>query len=83
MTLRLVSENPEPVIAIQFAEQARKFADALEAGEYGEVERIALVVEYDGGLTTEAWGARVNPYDLMGLFEGAKLFTFADSVDDE
>ncbi len=81
MTLRLVSENPKPVTTnAQIAEIARAFADDVGAGKYGDVSRIALAIEYDGGLETQGWGEEIEPFHMMGLFEAAKMFVFADNI---
>jgi hypothetical protein len=81
MTLRLVSDNEAPILPI--AEEAREFAADLEAGKLGSVTRVAIIIEYDGGLQTEGWGEHISPIELMGLFEAGKLLTFAENVPDE
>jgi hypothetical protein len=81
MTLRLVSDNEAPILPI--AEQAREFADELEAGKFGVVTRVAIVIEFEGGLRTEGWGDHCSPIELMGLFEAGKLLTFAENVPDD
>jgi hypothetical protein len=60
---------------------ARRFADDLDAGEYGTVERTVVVVQHeDGSLVILGWGENSSAYELMGLFEAAKLRVFADDV---
>lgn len=59
---------------------ARRFADQLDAGEYGEVVRTLTVVETDTGLVILGWGENVTAYEMMGIFEAAKLRVFADDV---
>lgn len=81
MTLRLVSDNEAPILPI--AEEAREFIADLEAGKLGDVTRVAVVIEYDGGLTTTGWGDHISPIELMGLFEAGKLLTFAENVPDD
>lgn len=66
------------------ANMARGFADDLEAGEHGDALRAILLVQGDdGSLLTFGWGENTSPYELMGLFEAAKLRVFADDLVDD
>ncbi len=82
MTLRLVSDNekPTPDFIKKIAEQARAFADELEAGTHGNVIRIVLAIEFEGGLDVEGWGDHRSPFEMMGLFDAAKMMTFANAL---
>lgn len=82
MTLRLVSDNPAPAKPIgEYADSLRVLADKLEAGEFGEVTHLATVIEYDGGLEIAEAGERCSVHLLMGMFEAAKLMSFADAIE--
>lgn len=78
MTLRLVSENEHPAKP-SLLTMLRSFTDELGRGEWGEIERISLVLEYDGGLTTHCLG-EISDIEQMGMFEAAKLMVFADAA---
>lgn len=78
-----VSELPIRNLS-DIANMARGFADDLEAGEHGDLERAVLIIQHeDGTLTTFGWGENTSPYELMGIFEAAKLRVFADDLVDE
>ena len=82
MILQLVSDNTQPKSSLAYADQLRVLADRIEAGEFEDVSRIALAIEFDGGLSIEAFGESCDPHAMMGLFEAAKLMTFAEAMDD-
>ena len=82
MTLRLVSDNDKPICSSAFADSLREIADRVEAGEFGDLSRIAMAIEFDGGLQIEAMGEHCDAHALMGLFEAGKLLTFAEAMDD-
>jgi len=82
MTLKLVS-NVEELGVYNFqdiADCARRFADQLEAGEQGDPFRVVIVTQSDIGIGIGVWGENTSPYELMGLFEAAKLRVFADDA---
>ena len=81
MTLRLVTDNPEPVCSSDFADGLRALADRVRAGEFGDVLRIAMAIDFDGGLTVEALGSD-DPFSIMGLLDAARMMTFAEALDD-
>ena len=61
----------------------RRMADQVEAGEHGDlVSIISLVVRADG-MTIHSHGEAISHYELMGLFEAAKLRVFADDAIDD
>jgi hypothetical protein len=83
VTLKLVSDNVEQLQVYNFqdlAACARRFADQLEAGEQGNPFRIILLSQSDDGLAISGWGESFSAYELMGLFEAAKLRVFADDA---
>lgn len=86
MTLKLVSDNPEPqparVPLLEYANTLRALADKIEAGDCGDVTHLATVIEYDGGLEICEAGERSSVHLLMGMFEAAKLMAFAEAMDD-
>ena len=58
----------------------RRMADMVDAGDYGEViSMITLAIRPDG-MTICPHGEAMSHYELMGLFEAAKLRVFADDV---
>jgi hypothetical protein len=81
--LRLVS-NVETIPVgnlMDIGGMARRFAEDTDKGEYGEVERTVVVVQRtDGSLVILGWGENSSAYELMGLFEAAKLRVFADDA---
>lgn len=65
-------------------QMARGFADDIDAGEWHEIHRAVVIVQHeDGSLSLLGWGENTSPYELMGLFEAAKLQSFADHVSDD
>jgi hypothetical protein len=82
VTLRLVGENVAELPVgnlMDVAAMARRFADDLDAGKWGEVSRVIVIVE-NGGMPILGWGENTSPYELMGMFESAKLRVFADDI---
>lgn len=81
MTLRLVSDNVTEIPVgnlMDIADMARRYASDLE---YGEVERTVVITQLaDGSLNILGWGENTTAYELMGLFEAAKLRVFADDA---
>lgn len=85
MTLRLVVENDEPGTADygDIPAMLRQYAAEIETGQYGEVFRAVMVMELTDGIATLGCGEDPTPYELMGLFEAAKLRVFADDLTDD
>ena len=65
------------------AGMARRFADQIEAGEYSGPTRAIVIVDRDDGLTVLSWGQGLSAYELMGIFEAAKLNVFAEDLADD
>jgi hypothetical protein len=83
VTLKLVSDNVSELPVdnlMDIGDMARRFADDIDAGEYGEVVRTVTVIECDRGLVILGWSENTTSYELMGLFEAAKLRVFADDA---
>lgn len=86
VTLRLVSDNPEPTAPdySNIPEMLRQYAAEIEAGQYGDTNLAVLVMlDVDDALTIVGCGEDPTPIELMGLFEAAKLQSFADHVSDD
>lgn len=83
--LRLVSDNhdPEGPDYANIAEMLRQYAGELEKGVYGEVFSVVVVLECAARPIILGCGEEPTPYELMGIFEAAKLQAFADHVVDE
>lgn len=84
MTLKLVSDNVTELPVgnlMDIGGMARRYADDIDRGEYGDVERAVVITQLsDGSLNIMGWGENTNAYELMGLFEAAKLRVFADDA---
>ena len=66
------------------ADMARRFADNIDAGKWGQIGRVIVIVEHENSMVIMPWGENTGPYELMGMFEAAKLRVFADDlIDDE
>jgi hypothetical protein len=89
VTLKLVSDNTVELPVgnlMDIGGMARRFADDAEAGDHGDILRTVVVVQNeDGALRILGWGENTSSFELMGLFEAAKLRVFADDLihDDE
>lgn len=60
---------------------ARELASRLDAGEFGEVTTVVTLVASADGLSIHSWGHAPSGYELMGMFECAKLQCFAADAD--
>ena len=54
------------------AASARRFADALDAGEYGETNSAVVVIDCPDQLWIEHWGETVSNYTAIGILETGK-----------
>ena len=82
MSLRLVSDNVSelPIVNLQdFAANLRLLAETVEAGK-AEARSAIIVVVREDGLAIHVTGEACSNYELMGLFEAAKLRVFADDM---
>lgn len=73
---------PAPNLA-NIPAMARKFADDLEAGKYGDVSAAVLVIHRpSGGVASFGWGDIDDRYAVIGMLEAAKHSHAADMVDE-
>lgn len=79
---RLAVDNvtPLPVTNLMdLAANVRLLADTIENGKH-ETRSLIIVSVGAGGLSIYVKGENCSPYELMGLFEAAKLQVFADDA---
>jgi hypothetical protein len=55
----------------------------LRAGEFGNVSTVVTLIAGPDGLSIHSWGDAPSGYEMMGIFECAKLQCFAADADDE
>ena len=55
------------------AGEARQFADAVDAGEHGDVQ-AAILLTSGKSLETHYWGSDLNLVEAIGILETAKHF---------
>jgi hypothetical protein len=65
------------------AGMARRFAEQVDAGQYGGIARAICLIECEGGMPILVWGDETSHYELMGILEAAKLRVFADDLIDD
>lgn len=88
MTLRLASDStnveafPGPNLR-NIAEMARKFADSVDAGEFGELETALVMIEGAEGIQTFGWGDVVSFRETIGMLEIAKAHLLGVMLDGE
>lgn len=88
MTLKLVSDsNVVDLDTPNYGDVPaclRRMADEIEADIHGDIFRAVMVLQTeDGALAISKLGECCSAYELMGLFEAAKLRVFADDAIDE
>ena len=74
MTLRLVRDEADVIpIGVYnpklIPEIARTFADKVEDGEFGEVERAVVILETDEGLIKFYWGEAPTHLEAVGMLQ--------------
>lgn len=62
---------------------ARGFADDLEAGDYGDVQRVIVVIDSSEGIRTLGWGDSTGTFEAIGILEAAKIVTFHGNFGEE
>jgi hypothetical protein len=62
-------------------DMARRFADQVEANDYGEVTRVMVIVETPDGLSANLWGENANGYEKIGMLASLQMMIFADGED--
>ncbi|MBH1476979.1 hypothetical protein I5U59_09335 [Stenotrophomonas maltophilia] len=70
--LQLIPNNALAVDQDQLAARIREFADRIEAGQFGEVERVALVIDSPTGVDYRVYGRQCCAAELVGLMEWCK-----------
>jgi len=83
VTLRIVSDNTVelPIVNVSdVAANLRLLADSIDRGEQDGMRSCVFVIVYESGLSIHVKGENCTPYELMGLFEAAKLRVFADDA---
>jgi hypothetical protein len=83
--LRLAVDNNVETLPIgnlmDIGGMARELGKRLDAGEFGNVMTVVTLVASENGLSIHSWGQAPNGYELMGIFETAKLQCFAADAD--
>ena len=64
-------------------QMADTFATDVSEGEYGLVRRVLVIVDGDEGLTLLGWGEGLSPFEAMGLYDAAKMTTYADFLNSD
>lgn len=77
MTIKIAVDDTNveafPALNLQdIAACARKFADCLEAGDFGEISMAMLVIETQDTLETLHWGETISIREAIGIFDIAK-----------
>jgi hypothetical protein len=62
---------------------AEELGERLRAGEFGNVSTVVTLIAGPDGLSIHSWGDAPSGYEMMGIFECAKLQCFAADADDE
>jgi hypothetical protein len=87
MTLKLVSDSTVTELDVynfqDIAACARRYADQIESNEQGVLSRCVVIAQTDEGIAISVWGENTSAYELMGLFEAAKLRVFADDATED
>jgi hypothetical protein len=65
---------------MDLGDTARELGRRLDAGEYGNVLSVIALIATEDGLNTFTFGHARNGYELMGIFEAAKLQCFASDA---
>jgi len=83
VTLKLVHDAESVAVTLtgDIASQLRAFADAVEAGEYGEVVTVYTLIDTPDNLHTEVWGEDLTRYEAIGLLEFAKRAALGEDYD--
>lgn len=88
MSLSIAVDNDSnvtelPVVNLaNIADMARKFADAIDDGEFPLLETATLVLNDGGNVVTFHWGDCPTRFEAIGILEIAKLAIGYDALDD-
>lgn len=82
MTLKVAVDNTNveafPALNLQdIAACARKFADAVDAGEFGRIAMAMVIIETEDSFDTLHWGDAVSIREAIGTFDIAKAHFIA------
>lgn len=86
MTLKVIVDNTVELPVVNLSDvpaNLRLLADSIERGETAALRSCVHILVYDHGLSTHISGENCSAYELMGLFEAAKLRVFADDITEE
>jgi hypothetical protein len=88
MTLKVAVDNTNveafPALNLQdIAACARKFADAVEAGDFGPIASAMLVLDTEDGMDTLHWGESMNIREAIGTFDIAKSYFIAKVIGEQ
>lgn len=73
---RLPVHNPQIIPDI-----ARTFADRVEEGKFGQVERVIVIVETDEGLAKLYWGDGITHIEAVGILQMALFSASGEAID--
>ena len=76
-------ENPEEIIYASISDELRQLAAAIDRGEWGEVVSGVILIENANGIHSVGIGEQATAYEMMGMFEAAKLKVFAEDFCDD
>lgn len=65
------------------AAMARQFADDVDAGHFGKIKSVAVVVESSQGFITFGWGDCGDHYRMAGMFLSAAGQQPIEPVDED
>jgi hypothetical protein len=87
MSIRLEVDNTNveqfPALNLQdIAACARRFADEVDKGAFGDISMAMLVVETADGLETLHWGESISIREAIGIFDIAKAHFIAKVLGD-
>lgn len=85
MTLKVAVDNTNveafPALNLQdIAACARKFADSVDAGEFGQIASAMLVLDVEDGMETLHWGEAMSLREAIGTFDIAKAHFIAKII---
>jgi len=78
----LIPNNALAVDLPQLAERVRRFADRLEAGQFGELERVCILFENVHDVEYRCYGRPTTNMELVGMLEYAKKRVMFDTTED-
>lgn len=70
--VHLMPNNALCVDQETLAERIRELADRIQSGEFGEADRVCIVIDTPGALEYRVYGRPTDNGSLVGLLEWAK-----------